>query len=532
MLRSTCCKPKGWAVVVALVAFLVAAIGLYGLCADSTPLPDAQQVLVVATGTQPDSIDPALAKDAPTWHIVRPTYEGLLRYRTGTTEIEPCLAQSWDVSLDGLNYTFHLNPGVLFHDGAPLTADAVKESYDRLITIGLGPAVLFKSVTSVDVLDGETVTFHLANPDLDFLYGLTQLMIVSPAAVKAHEQNGDLARQWLSDHEAGTGPYKLESWQKGQVITLVRDDNYWTPWTGAHLRKVLFRFVPEAATQKLLLLRGEVQYADFLSADDANELKQNQAFTVYAEPTLSEIYIAMNTNSGPTADVNLRKAIAFAFDYATYSSQIMKGWAFPPNGPLPTGYSDNLSGVPRFGRDMQRARDFLSKSMFAGEQVNLTFVYVSGYERYRQLGELLKSNLSELGINVELSPQPWATLTKMSTTPDMRPDLLEYGYSAPVPSPFSYLYSMYHSGTGHWAQFGYQNADVDRLLDEAQSMTDLSARADVLRQVQCLLISDMPQVFVEERTQWYIFSSQVKGYDFDPAWYLWPNWWDMYLVAK
>jgi len=525
-------QKKGFLALFFGLGMLLVLLGLTAIAEETIPLPDEEQILVFATGTQPDSIDPALEKDAPTTHIIRPTYEGLLRNPTGTTDLEPCLAVSWEVSDDGLSYTFNLRTGVRFHDGDVLDAFAIKDSFDRWMKIGLGASNVLKSVASVEVVDSDTVTFNLSKPYPDFLQALTRLMIVSPAAVKAHEKDGDLAQGWLSDHEAGTGPFKLQRWEKGQVITLVRNDDYWAPWTGPHLKKLLFQFVPEPATQKLLLLRGEVRYADFLSADDANELKENPDFVVYPCPSLSLIYIAMNTNSGPTADVNLRKAIAYAFDYETYSSQIMKGWSVPPNGPLPTGYSENFPDMPRFKRNMEHAREFLAKSAYPEGGIKLTFVYVAGYDRYRQLGELLRSNLAELNIDVALSPQPWATLTKISTTPDMRPDLLEYGYSAEMPSAFSYLYGMYHSDTGHWAQFGYKNAEGDRLLDRAQSMTHVSERAVALQEVQRILINDMPQIFVEERTEWRIFNAQVKGFVYDPAWYLWPNWRDMYLVSK
>lgn len=513
---------------VAMAALLTIAFTCLGKTGD--PLPDSAQMLVFATGTQPDSIDPALAKDAPTWHIVRPTYEALLRLKTGTTDVEPCLADTWEISADGLTYKFHLRPGVHFHDGTILDADAVKSSFERLIGIGLGPSFLFKAVGSVTVDGLDTVTFTLKSPDLDFLYSMTRFMIVSPASVVAHNQDGDFAKAWLSEHEAGTGPFKLESWEKGQVITLVRSDDYWGGAEGPKLRKLLFRYVSEAATQKLLLQNGEVQYADFLSADDANEFAASKDYVVYSGPSLSQIYIAMNTNTGPTADVNFRKAISYAFDYDTYVSQIMKGWSAAPNGPLPTPFSENLTTVPRFKRDLARAREYLSLSAYPNGGVSLDFVYVTGYDRYRQLGELLRVNLADLGINVELSPQPWATLTKMSTTPDLRPDLLEYGYSATIPSAFSFLYAMYRSNTGHWAQFGYSNPTVDALLDSCWSASSLGERAEALLEVQRLLLEDMPQVFVEERTQWWIFSSSVRGVVYDPPWYLWPNWWDMYLV--
>jgi len=495
------------------------------------PLPDDKQIFILALGTEPENIDPALIKDAPTRRTAKPMYEGLLRYKLGTTEVEPCLAESYKVSEDGLQYTFYLRENVAFHDGTSLDASDVVESFKRLVEIGLGPSYYYASADSVEALGPMTVRFTLQNSDPDFLIALPFFMIISSDALEQNDVGGDLAQAWLSSNEAGSGPFTLTAWEPRQTITVERFDGHWEGWEGPHLKKIIFSYVPEAATQLLLLTEGEVHTADYLSADDAVTLSSDPRFVVLSAPSGSQVYVALNTNEGPLQDKNLRKAITYALDYDTFATQVMKGLQPATNSPLPRTYSENLSELSNYKQDMYLAREYLSRTQYPTGGIKLAFVYVAGYERYRQLGELLRSNLAELNIELELQPQPWATLTKMSTTPDMRPDMLEYAYSSKVPSAWLHLFGMYHSDSvGHWSQFGYTNPSIDALLDFAKPLTDFDVRSRILQDVQRLVIEDQPQIFVGERSSWKIFSTAVKGYVFEPTWYQDFNFEDLYLV--
>ncbi len=182
-------------------------------------------------GPPPTTLDPAVNYEQAGEPFLANVYDGLVRVE-GATEatIIPWLAEKWDKTSDGLTYTFYLRKGVKFHDGTPLNAAAVKFSFERLLKLNSGAVANYDAIKKIEAIDELTVRFTLKFPYSSFLVSLTSLWgptVVSPTAVKAHEVDNDMAQGWLAGNEAGSGPYRLESYVRNQQLVLVRNPDYW-----------------------------------------------------------------------------------------------------------------------------------------------------------------------------------------------------------------------------------------------------------------------------------------------------------------
>src|SRR5574338_80272 len=189
---------------------------------------------------EPSTFDPHIATSQDVlivWNI----YEPLVGLQRDTLKTEPVLATSWQVSADQKVYTFRLRRGVKFHDGTTFNASAVKASIERIKHFKRGPAWLGASVKEVRGVDEYTAQVILTQPDIAFREGLPYIYMVSPAAIKRNERTpGDLAPEWFIDNSAGTGPYRIERWNRGDRLTLTKFDDYWRGWNGRHVSRVVY----------------------------------------------------------------------------------------------------------------------------------------------------------------------------------------------------------------------------------------------------------------------------------------------------
>lgn len=483
--------------------------------------------LVMAVNSPTDHLDPAIGSSVPYWRLFLATYETLVSFDPETLELVPWLATDWVANEDATVWTFELRQGVKFHDGADFNAEAVKKSIERTLAIGQGESYLIQDVESVEVLDEFRVAFHLSRPNPDFALGLARQWIVSPKAIEEND-NGDLAQEWFRRNEAGTGPYMLSEWVEGQRYVLTRFDDYWRGWDGNHVDKLEFRVVVEPGTQRLMLERGEVDVAENIPDEQLLELVDVPGIQVIRSQALTPFYIAMNTKGEPLNDVRVRKAIALAFDYQTAIEQGMLGLASPLRGPLPSRFPDFNENIPEPRRNMEEARRLLAEAGYPDGGFKLTFMYLEHWLFERTVGLVLQQNLRELGIDLELQPQPWATMVERIHDEANAPDLVMYAQSVPTPASLSMLQPMYHSSSEHWSHFMYVNPEVDRLLDQAAAATDPAERTRLIAELQEVIYEDQPQIFAFVKDNLTALRADVKGFRAHPLWDKMLNYYDMY----
>ncbi|EHK7198139.1 TPA: ABC transporter substrate-binding protein [Escherichia coli] len=262
-----------------------------------------KDMLVIGKAADPQTLDPAVTIDNNDWTVTYPSYQRLVQYKTdgdkGSTDVEGDLASGWKASDDQKEWTFTLKDNAKFADGTPVTAEAVKLSFERLLKIGQGPAEAFPKDLKIDAPDEHTVKFTLSQPFAPFLYTLANdgASIINPAVLKEHA--ADDARGFLAQNTAGSGPFMLKSWQKGQQLILVPNPHY--PGNKPNFKRVSVKIIGESASRRLQLSRGDIDIADALPVDQLNALKQENKVNVAEYPSLRVTYLYLKVTSKPTS---------------------------------------------------------------------------------------------------------------------------------------------------------------------------------------------------------------------------------------
>jgi len=490
--------------------------------------PAEKTTFIMCVNNQPKNIDPHVGSSNPEQEIQLAAYETLVTYEPGTFDLKPLLATAWEYNDDYTQLTLTIRDGVKFHDGSTLDAEVVKAGLERSMTIGQGESFFLDPIDSIETPDTNTVVINLKSSAPEFVLGLSRIFIPSNNAVNEHDVDGDLGQNWFAENAAGTGPYAMTEWVKGQTITLSGFDDYWQGWDGKHVDEYKLRVVAEPATQRLLIEQGECDYADSITRDDVTALSSNSDIKIEEHTAPSPFYIAMNTQKGPLADVRVREAMQYALDYDAVIEQAMSGHASMAWGALPTSFPQHLDTQPKPEYNLEKAAEMLKEAGYEPGELELTFMYLEPWIHEKSSGLVLQAGLAEIGVKLNLEPQPWATIVERHANPDTRPDMSMYTVYAPTPSPNSIFFPMFHSGSNHWSYFGYNNPEVDKLLEEASTIIDDEARDQAYRDLQQLIADDYPAIYAFQENEIQVFGSNVNGYEYRPAWNKLLNYYGLY----
>lgn len=493
------------------------------LSTGASALAGDRNTLNVGFYIEPTTFDPHIATSTDVY-VIWNMYEPLVGLQRDTVKLEPRLATAWEISADQKTYTFKLRRGVKFHDGTVFTAHAVKTSLERLQHFKRGASWLLQSLEEIKVVDDHTVQVILSKPDIAFQRGLPFIYIVSPAAVKKYEEApGDFAPKWFIDKSAGTGPYKIESWARGDKLVMTKFDDYWKGWNKPHVTKVVFHAVLEAATQRLMVEKGDLDIPLVYTADDVDAYKKNPSVIVDVKPGTELMYVRLHYQAGPTKDKRVRQALSYAFDWKTYDV-VMRGQVSPSDGPLPAELLDGWkpTGMIR-DYDIDRAKKLLADAGYP-KGFKLSYLYNKGDEEKRIIGEVWRAGLQKLGVELDIKVMTWPTLVERLSgwgdTKDAAVAEGSYGQytNARIPDGYAFLYFMYHSeaskGAGRNFTF-YANPKVDDLIQTAVAATP-AARIKAYRTAAQLIVDDAPDIFVNKIPDISLRRSVVQGYYHDP----------------
>jgi peptide/nickel transport system substrate-binding protein len=489
--------------------------------ATPTPIPAKSRKLVMGTSVDVYTVDPAVGFDYAISSSLKGLYDALFRHVGNPPKAVPWLAESYEVSEDATEWTFKLVQNAVFHDGSPVTAAAVKFSAERLLNIGKGPASLFAGImdgNSISVLDDHALRIKLLQPFGPFLDTLPWLFVVNPKLVQANAGD-DHGQTWLTDHEAGSGPFTMGEWKPGELYEFNAIPDYWKGWpTENHLMAYVRKVIEDAATRTQALEQGEVDMADWMLPEDQLRLKDMPGFWIVEEPSLRIYEIKLNNQEGYTADLHVRKAVSYAVDYQAIQ-EIWGGRAVLLDGPLPPGLEWAAKDLQVYRLDLEKARAELAQSPWPEGDFDLDYVYVSGLEEERKTGELLRDQLAELNIRVNVIPMAWADAVSAFKNPKTSPPVFPVYYDGAYPDPDNYLWSGYHSSqAGEWTNPGhYQSAKMDDLLERARATVDEAERKDLYRQAQQLALDDAVNIFGVSIPDFHIYSQAVQGVNYCPT---------------
>ncbi len=510
-----------------IIVVIIAALVLQGA---PPPTVRAQGEFLMLVNNQPRNIDPAKASSNPEFEIMRASYEALLDFDVDTKKVVPTLATGWTSNADKTQYTFTLRSNVKFHDGSILTAEGVKMAFERALQINRGESFLIKDVAKVDAPNPTTVIFMLKNPVPEFPFAVTRIFIPSPKALTDHRSEPNWGEAWFAENEAGSGPYRLTTWEREQRIILERFADSWRGWLGKHADRFVLKVVPEPGTQRLIMERGEADFADSIVNEDAKKLESDPKLTVLSFPG-NPMYISINPSRPPLNDPRVRRAIALTFDYSAMLRHVMEGYAPQLIGPVPESWWAVNKTLTPLTKDIEAARKLLAEASNPMPGRRFTYMYFEPWLFERNAALILLAGLQRLGLNysLEIEAAPWATFTQKVANVQTRPDFGFIAVYTPTPSPGPLLRPMYHSTSqGHWAYWGYRNPAFDSLLDRAEQTLDDNQRARLYADAQKILYDDQASIFVMQKPDIFVFKKGVKGLKYNVFWGLILSYYTMY----
>ncbi|MEZ4402482.1 MAG: ABC transporter substrate-binding protein [Kofleriaceae bacterium] len=470
---------------------------------DRTAGAERSGTLVVARALDASSLDPARPTDNESSEVIGQIYETLVRYRPGSSEIEPGLALAWDVDPTGRVWTFHLRPGVVFHDGTPLDAAAVEWSFERQ----RDPAHPFhrgkfgywenayKNIERVEAVDPATVRITIADRFAPLLANMAMypVSIVSPTAVARW---GDE----FGEHPVGTGPFRLERWDRGERIIIARNPRYWGP--RPLLDRVVFEVIPDARQRLIDLESGAVDLALAVLPSESQFLDLHPGLLLHRPPANNVTYLAMNCMRPPFDRRDVRQAIALAINKEAIVRLAYLGLAVVADGPLPPTQWGRLSPArARFAPAEARAALAALAAEGAIDLGRVYRLYAPATPRPylpnpAQVAQIIQANLAAVGLKVELVLQPFAA--QRADTESGRHDLALAGWVGDSGDPDNYLYLLFDMnntvpGIARNIAF-YRDAHVSALLRRAQRVEDRDQRLALYAEAQRRIGVDAPWV--------------------------------------
>ncbi|HSV30562.1 MAG TPA: glutathione ABC transporter substrate-binding protein [Atribacteraceae bacterium] len=507
-------------IVIAMILVLASLLFAQGAFAVS-------QDMVIAIGAEPENLDPLKMMSAPAATIAEHMVETLIYLDVDGT-LQPALAVSWEPAEDDMSWLINLREGVRFHDGTPFNAEAVKYNLDRFMGVeDPAKAAIFSfllgEVSSVEVVDEYTIQVHLKKPFAPIASHLSHSFIGmhSPASLEALPE-GEFAQA-----PVGTGPFKFVSWDRGEQITMRRNEDY---WDGApKLDTVTFKFVPEAGSRVIMLETGEVHAIMAVPPTDIVRLDEDPDIDIVRQTSVRLIYIGFNLEREIFQDVRVRRAINHAVNKDVLIEAIFQGVGEPSSAPIvPVIFGYHTVGPYEY--DPEKARALLAEAGYPdGFEIEL-FHPTGRYPQDATVTEAVQAMLQEVGITARLTTYDWGTyLATVIVPPEQAEhDMYMLGWGTVTLDADYGLYALFHSS--QWPPRNnvsyYANAEVDALLDEARITPDRGVREQLYAQAIELIWNDAPWLFLYNEGQVNAVRSNVKGLIHHPlenilAWDAW-----------
>ena len=483
-----------------LIAALVVAALLASACSTGSRVdlggPSAG-TLTAAIAGEPDQLDPQKSTAYFSFEVLENVFDTLVE-PDANLEMRPALAESWQVSGDQLTWTFHLRPGVSWHDGSPFTASDVVYSYRRIIDEKLANVDKLSAVRDVRAPDPQTVVIEVAHPTpnlLTNLGGFKGMAIVQRRNVETGE---------IATHPVGTGPFAFAGRKSGDSITLTANDNY---WGGApKVPGVTFRFISEPSTALSALQAGEIDWTDAIPPQRVEQLKGDDSLHLAVTPSNDYWYLALNEARKPWNDVRVRQAIAYGIDResivqaTSYGTATANQLAIPQGNPWYTPYD-------RYRHDEGRARDLLRQAGVGNQ--NLDMLVTTEYPETVTAAQIIADNLAALGITVNIRTVDFATWLDEQNSGHF--DMLMMGWLGNI-DPDDFYYAQHHTdGTSNAQKFS--DPDVDRLLDAARTETDRAARKDDYDRAATIIADKASYIYLYNPSVIQGWSTNLTGYE-------------------
>ncbi|MFD1797305.1 ABC transporter substrate-binding protein [Paracoccus aurantiacus] len=510
---------------------LVAALALPAAAQETLdPNAKAGGDIIITYKDDVATLDPAIGYDWQNWSMIKSIFDGLMDYEPGTTTLRPGLAESYEMSEDGLTYTFKLRPGVKFHNGREMTAEDVKYSLDRVTnpetqSPGAGffgsiagydaaAAGEAEGLSGVSVIDPQTVEIKLSRPDATFLH----LMALNFASVVPKEAVDEYGADF-GKNPVGTGAYSLGEWTIGQRVVLTKNPDYWRDGL-PYLDSITFEIGQEPVVALLRLQNGEVDVpGDGIPPAKFQEVMSDpdQAARVVEGGQLHTGYITMNVGTPPFDKVEVRRAVNMALNKDRIV-QMINNRAVPATQPLPPsmpGYTEGYEGI---AYDVEGAKKLMADAGYA-DGVD-TELYVMNTDPNPRIAQAIQQDLSQIGINAEIRALAQANVIEAGGN-GSAPMIWSGGMAwiADFPDPSNFygpILGCDGAGDGGWNWSKYCNEDLDAAATEADSMAaedQAEARLQAWSDIYMKVMEDAPWAPVFNEQRFTMKSARMGGDD-------------------
>ncbi len=494
---------------------VLALAGAFALSTVATPaLAQARTDVKVGLVLEPPSLDPTAEAAAAVDEVVYANiFEGLTRFASDGS-IVPGLAHDWDISEDGLTYTFHLREGVTFHDGTAMDAEDVKFSLERIGAEGSLNAqkALYAAIAAVEVVDPLTVKVTLNKPDGNLIYNLAwgDAVIVAPESAAGNGTN-----------PIGTGPFTFKQRRPGDSIELARNANYWG--TPAALEAATFRYIGDPTAALAALQAGDVDtFPNFPAPETVGVFQSDPRFRVVVGTTQGETILTMNNGKPPLDNVKVREAIAHAIDRQAVIDGAMFGFGVPIGTFWPPTHPDYVDLTALSNYDPEKSRALLAEAGVASPKLTL---HLPPAPYARRGGEIIAEQLRAVGIEVEVINVEWAQwLSPEVFRPAPCPGAVGEGdkppaYDGSCPAVFSYdLTIVSHTepnDIGIFARddyyFSYHSDAFKQIIADLSVTADPAKRSDLLKAAQTQIANDFVAGYLFELPKVGVENAKLMG---------------------
>jgi len=468
--------------------------------------------LTFARGADSQKLDPADVDDGESMKVLVNVCQGLVRFKHGTTDVEPCLATSWTISPDGLTYTFKLREGVKFHDGTPLDAQAAAFSFLRQMDKS-NPAhlpdatfaywsAMFNMITAVEVVDPMTLRFRLKEPHAPLMESLCipAVHLISPKFIDQR-------------HPVGTGPFRFVEWIPNERITLEANPDYWEgkPKTD----RLIFKVVPDSATRLIQLQTGQIQAMDGIDPNSLPIIKGDKNLTLLTAPGLNVCYLAFNCQKPPLDNKDVRRYLTSAINKKDIIDDVYRGAGTIAKNPLPpfiAGHNDaipNREPVPAWEHELPLPSRPLRLEVMTNPRPYLP--------NPLRAAEMIKADLANVGIKVEIVPNEWGA--HLSRTSHGEHEMALMGWVGDTGDADNFLYVLLDKDTAtlgsalnvcFWMNDAYHD-----LMVAARRELDPEKRAALYRKAQEIVFEEAPMVPLAHAEQLLACRANLDGILFE-----------------
>lgn len=484
------------------------------------------KTLIFGRGSDSASLDPSRAVEGETFRVTKNIFEKLLDFEDDSMEVVPSLAKDWDISDDGLIYTFELEEEVTFHDGTDFNADAVVKNFERWAGGDSERFPYYQSmfggyegdedhlIESVEAEDEFTVVFTLQRPQASFLKNIAMDMsaIASPTAFE------DLGDDEFEKNPVGTGPFQFVEWKQNDSITVEKHEDYWVEDL-PKLDSIVFRSIPDNSARINALKAGEIDLADGINPYDGEQIENDDNLQLIERPSMNVGYLGLTVTREPFDQKEVRQAMNYAIDRESIIEAFFEGYAEIAANPMPPiieGYNEDIDAYPY---DPEKAKELLKEAgLEDGFDMELWAMpeprpYMPDGQK---IAEAIQKDLADINVNAEIVSHEWATYLELAEKGEA--DAFLMGWTGANGDPDNFLYVLLDEdsiGSNNYTYFGTEK--THELFIDAQIESEQEKRNKLYEEAQEIIHDEAPWVPIAHSTPLLGAASDVINYEPHPT---------------